>query len=317
MVDVHRDYVSNVSSNDFPGNIVGEDLAWDLEKFKSNFKIQVTELTEQTANFDLVGIDTSFANAFRRIMIAEVPSVAIEKVFIEQNTSVIQDEVLASRLGLIPLLVNPDSIEWVADPTQGNEANNVDNTVSFTLNVKCERDADGAIVNENVYAKDLVFQPFEGQQFDPLPKAAYPDILIAKLRPGQEIALTCWAILGIGADHAKYSPVATASYRLLPEITITGDIEGKDAVKFANCFPKGVVAIENNKPVVVDPRRDTVSREVLRHPEFEGKVKLGRKRDHFIFNVESTGAMTPAEIFLKSVSALREKAKILQSFKLE
>ncbi|GMM51291.1 DNA-directed RNA polymerase core subunit [Starmerella bacillaris] len=317
MVDIHRDYVSNVSSTDFPGNFPGEDHAWDLEKFKSNFNVSISQLTERTSNFDLIGIDTSFANAFRRIMIAEVPSVAIEKVFIEQNTSVIQDEVLASRLGLVPLLVNPDSLDWMVDPLHLNEAHNVENTVAFSLQVKCERNSDGTIKNENVYAKDLKFVPFEGQTISPEPTVAYEDILIAKLRPGQEISLTCWAILGVGSDHAKFSPVATASYRLMPQISILKDIEGEDAIKFQKCFPNGVVDIVDGKPKVVDPRKDTVSREVLRHPEFEGKVKLGRRRDHFIFNIESTGAMTPAEIFLKSVAALREKATVLQSCKLE
>lgn len=319
MVDIHRDYVSNVSSTDFPGNYPGEDHAWDIEKFKKTFDINISHITEKTANFDLIHIDTSIANAFRRIMISEVPSVAIEKVFIEQNTSVMQDEVLASRLGLVPLNVSPDYLEWITPGSSSTESHNVENTIAFQLDVKCERNPDGSLKNENVYASNLKFQPFEGQSFEVEPAAIYPDILLVKLRPGQEVSLSCWAVLGNGADHAKFSPVATASYRLMPEINITGDIEGADAVKFQKCFPEGVVEIDQatGKPVVVDPRKDTVSREVLRHPEFEGKVKLGRKRDHFIFNVESVGAMSSAEIFLKSISALREKATYLQNCKLD
>lgn len=108
------------------------------------------------------------------------------------------------------------------------------------------------------------------------------------MRPGQAIDLEMHCILGIGRDHAKFSPVATASYRLLPTITIKQPILGADAEKFARCFPKGVVKLTRDeetgekKAVVVDPRKDTVSREVLRHDEFKGKVVLGRIRDHFI-----------------------------------
>lgn len=311
MVDLHKDYVSNVASTDFPGNTPGVDDSWNLEKFQRDFDINISYLTNSSANLDLINIDTSLANAFRRIMIAEIPTVAIEKVFIEQNTSVIQDEVLASRLGLIPLLVSPDQLEW-----QGSNDNSVENTVAFQLNVKCTRDPEtNEIRNSNVYAKDLVFQPFEVQNFPEgeEPRVGYPDILIAKLGPGQEIALSCWAVLGIGADHAKFSPVATASYRLMPQIEILGHIDNPK--KFQECFTPGVIALRDSdgQPEVVDPRRDTVSREVLRHPEFDGKVKLGRKQGHFIFNIESVGAMTPAEIFLKSVAALKEKATVLKN----
>ena len=57
--------------------------------------------------FDMIGIDASIANSFRRILLSEVPTMAIEKVHVFNNTSVIQDEVLAHRLGLIPLKANP------------------------------------------------------------------------------------------------------------------------------------------------------------------------------------------------------------------
>jgi DNA-directed RNA polymerase I and III subunit RPAC1 len=57
--------------------------------------------------FEVVGIDAPLANALRRIIIAEVPTVAIEDVFFENNTSIIQDEVLAHRLGLIPINADP------------------------------------------------------------------------------------------------------------------------------------------------------------------------------------------------------------------
>ena len=50
-------------------------------------------LSENEIEFDMVGIDASIANAFRRILLAEVPTMAIEKVHIYNNTTIIQDEV--------------------------------------------------------------------------------------------------------------------------------------------------------------------------------------------------------------------------------
>lgn len=65
--------------------------------------IKVEKLDSLEMEFDLIGVTPAVANAFRRIMISEVPSMAIEKVYIYNNTSIIQDEILAHRLGLIPL----------------------------------------------------------------------------------------------------------------------------------------------------------------------------------------------------------------------
>ena len=158
-----------------------------------------------------------------------------------------------------------------------------------------------------------------------------PDILIAKMRPGQEIDLEMHCYKGIGADHAKFSPVATASYRLLPTIDIVKPILGPDAKKFARCFPRGVVELDEvteeeaarkgsgyeghtgeKKAVVKNAFKDTVSRECLRHEEFKGKVKLGRVMDHFIFMVESTGQFESDELFLESVRALKVKCDKMQ-----
>ena len=192
-------------------------------------------------------------------------------------------------------------------------------------------------VGSNVYARDLEWHP-AGQQAkrfleeeDGGIRPTNPDILIAKMRPGQVLDLEMHAIKGIGADHAKFSPVATATYRLMPTIDIVKPILGNDARKFARCFPKGVIGLKEvtdeeagivgsgyegmageKKAVVQRPERDTVSREFLRHEEFQGKVKLGRVRDHFIFSVESTGQYDSDLLFLESVKILKAKCRFLR-----
>ena len=204
------------------------------------------------------------------------------------------------------------------------------NTVVLKLQKECswapgqpkegETDPNVLYVNSNVYARDIEFVP-TGRQFQEFPapdgiiRPVNPDILLAKMRPGQTIDLEMHCIKGIGADHAKFSPVATASYRLLPTIDILKPIVGQDARKFARCFPKGVIGLEREegdedgevKAVVKDTMRDTVSRECLRHEEFKDKVKLGRVRDHFIFGVESTGQFESDLLFLESVKILKMK----------
>lgn len=322
-VGIEADRVTNVTSTDFPGHWPGANDAWDVEKFQQQLSINVHALSDQHSNFDLVGIDTSLANAFRRIMIADIPTIAVEEVYIHANTSIIQDEVLAHRLGLVPLVINPERVHALPRGLDASEIEDYyddSNTFVLRLNVTCERLPNGDMQNAHVYARDITFDPMGVQSewvadegLENVFRVANPDILIAKLRPNQSINLTMFCHLGFGHDHAKFSPVATASYRLMPTITITGDIDGADARKFVKCFPPGVVELEDGKPVVKDARKDTVSREVLRHEEFNGKVKLGRKRDHFIFNIESSGALEPDEIFMKSVMELQAKAQTLKS----
>lgn len=61
--------------------------------------------------FEIIGIDVSLANALRRIMIAEVPTMAIEHVYMWNNSGIIHDEVLAHRVGLVPINVDPRMFE--------------------------------------------------------------------------------------------------------------------------------------------------------------------------------------------------------------
>ncbi|KAF2736605.1 DNA-directed RNA polymeras-like proteines I and III subunit RPAC1 [Polyplosphaeria fusca] len=355
IVNITQETVENAASTDYPGHWPGENHAWDLDLFKENLEIQFHANEPNDLSFSLIGVDTSVANAFRRIMIAEIPTLAIETVFSTQNTSIIVDEVLSHRLGLIPLRGDRNALmnlKWYRRPdpddpasAESPESQYFDyNVCRMALKAKCtwkeggkqlaakgETDPEKLYNNHTIYAKDLKFLPYGAQEQnwdpnDPL-RAIHPDMLIVKMRPGQEIDMLMYCWKGVGADHAKFSPVATASYRLLPTIDILKPIIGADAKKFAKCFPRGVIdlkpvtaaeAMENpdlhgkegeNKAVVKNAFRDTVSRECLRHAEFKDKVKLGRVRDHFIFRVESTGQWDSDQLFLESVKLLKVKCE--------
>ncbi|CAJ2501215.1 Uu.00g040680.m01.CDS01 [Anthostomella pinea] len=351
MVGVNKETVTNTTSNDYPDNYANEEHAWDKDDFRRSFKVQWHDNQQFEAQFSLIGIDASIANAFRRILIAEIPTLAIETVFVNNNTSVIQDEVLAHRLGLIPFTgskkVICDVMGFWQKPAEGEDTWSTTfdtNTVGLSLKAKCTHNKDAPqdskdpkvlYHNAHIYAKDITFDPLGGQSEwfteDDKIRPVNPDILIAKLRPGQELDIEMHMHKGYGWDHSKYSPVATASYRLMPTIKITQPILGEDAKKFVQCFMPGVAGVEKVtrqeartpdsgyeghegelKVVVKDAMRDTVSREVLRHPEFEGKVKLGRRRDHFIFSIESSGQWDSDELFLEAVKTMKRKCSVLK-----
>ncbi|KAI3362916.1 hypothetical protein L3Q82_011513, partial [Scortum barcoo] len=247
-----------VHTSDFPGNYPGYDDTWDMQKFQKNFRIDVVHLDESSMEFDMVGIDAAIANAFRRILLAEVPTMAIEKVFIYNNTSIVQDEVLAHRLGLVPIKADPRLFEYrnTGEESAEEEGSEID-TIQLQLKIKCSRnpraskdssDPRELYLNHMVYSRDIKWVPI-GNQADVFADSGigpvHDDILIAQLRPGQELDIILHCVKGIGKDHAKFSPVATASYRLLPEITLLEPVEGEKAERLKRCFSRGVIDLED------------------------------------------------------------------------
>jgi len=95
---------------------------------------------EDGLEFDLIGVYPAIANAFRRLMLSDVPSMAIEKVYIYNNTSIIQDEVLAHRMGLLPLRADPRLFAYRTE--ESTEAGTEQDTLEFELKVKCSRRRD-------------------------------------------------------------------------------------------------------------------------------------------------------------------------------
>jgi DNA-directed RNA polymerase I and III subunit RPAC1 len=139
--------------------------------------------------FDIIGIEPPLANALRRILLSEIPTMAIEIVNMYQNTSIIPDEVLSHRLGLIPLLVDANEFQY----KKANEEFNEHNSFNFKIHVKCERNKskkdanDPEFINSEVYSSSLTWTPIGNQakRFTEPIRLVHDDILIAKLRPGQ------------------------------------------------------------------------------------------------------------------------------------
>lgn len=139
-------------------------------------------------------------------------------------------------------------------------------------------------------------------------------VVITSLAYKQEIDVEIFCSQGCGKDHAKWSPVCPATYRLMPQIEIS-DIYDDEAVKLQSLFKKDVIGIEKVgnrlKAYVKNPRLDFMSREVLRHEEFEGRVYIGRVPNHYIFTIESI-YIDPVILLRKAISILIDKSKRLK-----
>lgn len=344
-----------------------------LERFKNDFTMKVIgDPSEDELVFEMIGVDVSFANALRRILISEVPTMAIETVFLWDNTSIVHDEVLAHRVGLIPLKVDAryfdeyEEEELVGAEQSGAAAGSQNatdrNTIVFKLAASCSRseahaqkmgdddiDIDDTVLGnaelaevakeaaaaqkravktpnrpytKHIYSGDLEWLP-QGDQAELYEdiRPVHDDILIAKLRPGQMIEMEAHARKGTGRDHAKYSPVATAAYRLMPHIEILNPIYDDLAEELVHLLEPGVFTLEKTgsgdppgtrvKAKVSNPYACTMSRNFMRNPELASSIKMTRIPDHVIFSVESVGMAHPGVLVAEALRVLQGKCQRL------
>merc|ERR1712129_124728 len=185
----------------------GIDNEWSIKKQLSNLEIDILSIDEEnnSMTFDMIGIDTSIANALRRILLSEVGVVAIEDCCVLQNNSILQDEVLTHRLGLLPIAMDPRLFDYI-DESNSQYARGQDpsNTLVFKLHIECKKNPKGKekdpphkrYINSIVYSSDIKWVPQPGQmellkeKKHPPIKMVHDDIIIAKLRPGQCIEVS-------------------------------------------------------------------------------------------------------------------------------
>ena len=165
------------------------------------------------ANFIVQNFNLETANSLRRVMLAEIPTLAIDIVEVLDNTSVLADEFVCHRLGLVPLCSKGvDELNYSRDCECDGYCELC--SVVLELNARCTG-------NEimKVYARDLVVSTNK-----PHPELGNPVITdrdgqgscIVKLRRGQAIHMRCIAKKGIAKEHAKWAPSAAIGFEYDP-----------------------------------------------------------------------------------------------------
>lgn len=219
--------------------------------------------------FRLKEVNASFANALRRVMIAKVPTLAIEEVSFTQNSSALYDEVIALRMGLLPLKSDPDFVFSKDCKCKGKGCSKC--TVTFNL------DKTGPCT---VIAGDLVSS-------DPRIVPAFPDMPIVILLEGQEIRLEAEAIKGVGSEHSKWGP-CWVSYQYFPNVRILKECNAcGDCVK--EC-PKNIFEKKDDKIVVRDSINCHLCQACIDVCKKDAVKAEGNEND-FLFTVESFGQL--------------------------
>ncbi|UCG95539.1 MAG: DNA-directed RNA polymerase subunit D [archaeon] len=157
-------------------------------------KIKILSKGKEEIKFEVDKINPAFANALRRTMIMEVPTLAIEEVDFRANDSPMFDEVLAHRLGLIPVKFKPKMLKKMADCSCEGEGC-INCQVVFVL------DKTGPAI---IYSGDL-------KSTNPDVEPLYDNIPIVKLGEKQRLIFEATAIIGTGKEHVKWK-AANAFY---------------------------------------------------------------------------------------------------------
>jgi len=140
----------------------------------------------------LKGVPLQYANALRRLCLNGVPVFAIDTVDIIENSSVLPDEGLAHRLGLIPLKTDLTRFNEPSSCECKSEAGCSNCKVMLVL------DSGDSDVTKTIFTDELTSE-------DESVKPISDKIPIVQLAPGQKIKVECYARLGRGREHAKWN----------------------------------------------------------------------------------------------------------------
>ncbi len=165
--------------------------------------------------FDIeLNVNNSIANSLRRIMISKIPSIVINTVCITENDSSMSDEIIAHRLGQIPLKKMNDS-----DSTE------------YTLNLS-------EIGPKIIYSRDIIFS--NGIE------VVDPDIILIKLEKGASLKFNGLTKEGIGEEHSKYNVCCGTSYKKINDNLYRMHIESCGNYTAKDIFIKSLDILKND-----------------------------------------------------------------------
>ncbi|AFP65525.1 DNA-directed RNA polymerase II (nucleomorph) [Chroomonas mesostigmatica CCMP1168] len=292
-------------------------------------RLTIDSISNFETKISLKEIDISLINSLRRVMINEIPTMAIDLIFVEINSSIFHDEFLAHRLGLIPLFSESA------------------NQFRYTRECECEKFCSKCSVafSLDVIAKDkyrdvfstdlIVLNPkesFFAKHVSPIHDSGTADfprlepILISKLSQGQRLKLIGVAKKGIGLEHAKWSPISII--RLKRQNTIYINIndlnfmtETKIKHELVKNFPEILKQNDSNQNLVYHEKKK-FSLSVLTSQKLidflikkkidpKKVIKINPDKINFEIYIESTGALKPDFIFQNAIDILKKKINII------
>jgi DNA-directed RNA polymerase II subunit RPB3 len=313
-------YYAGGSWTDFP-----------FERERRNPVIEVTHVSDDLCKFTLSNTDVSVANTIRRLILAEVPTMAIEIVNVEENSTVLFDEFIAHRMGLLPL-----SSHGVGDlPGDGGFVEHKDCnclegcrfcSVEYKLDVSNNEERILNVTHFDMKPTGRWLTAPDGEKIRDLPPehevhgCPFPDselekdidtrdngIIITKLKKNQRIAMTCIARKGIPKYHSKFMPVTLSLYNFEPIVTLdramVDSLSLEERIAFVQSCPRKMFGLDSEDKVQLERPEDCAFEDecVAKARELgkPGMVTVKMDTNIFHFTIEGVtkhGPRKPADV---------------------
>jgi len=244
-------------------------------------KLNILEKSEHKLVIVVEGISVEMLNALRRIILTEVPVMAIDEVIILKNDSPLYDEIVSHRLGLIPLKTDLEVYKLPKEcecEGYGCPLCQVSLTCEVTNTTNAPLD---------IYSGDL-------KSNDPKIVPVDPFIPIVKIDKNNKIIIEAYAILGLAKDHAKWQAVSNVAFRNYPDITF--DVNALKDVEENNLIvkmcPEKLFELASNGSLKLKDdywRYCTLCNSCEKNSG--EKIIVNSKEDVYIFSIESDGVM--------------------------
>lgn len=252
-------------------------------------EVKFLDKNKEKIRFLVEGITPALAGELRRIMISELPTLAIEWIDFHKNDSVLWDEIIANRLGLVPLVFDQKFYNFKDScKCDGKGCTHCQVTLALKRKGPCM-----------IYSGDLVSS-------DKNVKPVYDKIPIVELLDEGELELEAIAEMGLGKDHTKWQG-AVVGFQNVPNITISNNLT--NAKECVDKCPRNVFSLKDKKLKVSNSLKCNLCLQCVETCKPEGTIKVEPDETKFIFNVESACGLNPNDIVMGSIDILSDKLK--------
>jgi len=253
----------------------------------NDFEVEFIERGEREARFLVRGASPAVANGIRRAMIADVPTFSIDTVRFVENSSVMFDEMIGLRLGLVPLTTPLDDFE------EGD-------VVTLSLDVEGPATA---------YSGDLV-------SADDLVQPADENVPIVELKENQHLELEADAVLDTGKEHAKHQGGVSVGYRHLQRVEVVGDageFDSQEPQILRGVIEEGAAEHAADEGAADGDLVPTDAFDNDLTNRYPGKdVEITDVPEAFVFHVETDGSFDVEELVLRAAESLGDRAAELE-----